>query len=321
MRWHFGGVAILAGLVSGAGCSLTTELDGLSGGAASSGGDTTGDAGSGASGSNGSGSGPDTADGLSPTTDAGTKDDRTIPETLFVSDAPVGLHVGAGELFWVATTPPAIWHAAPGTTAVRVDELGDALDSPSDVFVADGAVYWSERQGNRVRKKPFAGGPATTVHNGSGQCAYLVVVGGTAINTDDFTNQPAVGSIVANGMVLYPNQAQTTGLGTDGTSIFWARRTGVTSFALVQASIDGVGTPTEIASAGRVDGVAADANYVYWMQDTRRILRKARSSAKLAEVLYTSVVSFGGGDIAVDANYVYWTETATGRVRRLAKTP
>lgn len=295
-------VPFVMGAVVLAGCSFLAPYDDLQGGSSTKSTQTTG-------------ANDASADGDPTTGDGGSS---TQPETLFTAEGLRGLAVRNGEIFWVTTEPPGVWRARPGDQPTRIDGLTDAVDDPFDVDATDEGVYWSELTGNRVRKKPVDGSAASTVANGSGRCAYLVVLGGVTFVSDDFVNLPTQGSIVADGTVLYANQQRTTGIGTDGASLFWARKA-ASDFEIVEGTADGSTSLVEADAVQDPSGVAADADYVYAVSLGQRIIRKIRHKKSAAEVVYTASTPFGAGDVAVDAASIYWTEPTTGRIRRLAK--
>lgn len=302
-------IPIVLGSVVLAGCTFLAPYDDLQGGSSTKSSQTNGA-------NDASIDGTCTSDPCDPaTTDGGSS---AQAETLFTAEGLRGLAVRNGELFWVTTDPAGVWRARPGEQPTRIDGLTDAVDDPFDVDATDAYVYWSELTGNRVRKKPVDGSAASTVANGSGRCAYLVVVGGVTFVSDNFTSVSTQGSIVADGTVLYANQQRTTGIATDGSSLFWARHA-ATDFEIVEGTADGSTSLVEAEGVQVPSGVAADADYVYAVSLGQRIVRKVRHKKSAAEVVYTSSTPFGAGDVAVDATSIYWTEPTTGRIRRLAK--
>lgn len=249
---------------------------------------------------------------------AGCMSGRCLPLTVASEQGrPMGIAVYVDLVFWVNQVPPSLLVARKdGTGLRRLERTADALQDPFDIASDGQFVYWTEVTSNTVFRKPVNDGPKTSFIPGPGTAAFLVVDGGQVYVS-------GMGSIIDNRNVLFMEPDTVSGLAVHGGVIFWGRQMRSEVMAGSTAGA-GAGMPTLFAPAqGMIKGVAADADFVYWIEGGQRVRKRARTGAGTLATLYEAVQPFGDSDITVDDTAVYWTERGVrdneGFVRRMAK--
>jgi hypothetical protein len=309
------------------GCSLTTVLSGLSdeynkvvgedGGGAGVPGDGDGQGGGpidGRGGSTGGGGGDDSG---VPRTDDGGRVPTGKAETLAMNQQqPMGIAVTETDIFWVTVKNTSFWHAPKVGGAPTNIPFATQPIAPFDVALEGGVLYWTEQQ--NVYSRPVNTQLRDPVGTGDVRAAFLAVAKGAVYFTD--SNTTNTGRVKNRHTILFDNQGLTTGVAFVNGTLIWAHKVSGSNTVIEEASIGLVtaSSATQLFSLGAasVQGLAADAKYVYWIADGKRIMRGDRTSKSMT-ILFEST-DFGEGDIAVDDKYVYWSERNAGLIRRLA---
>jgi hypothetical protein len=234
---------------------------------------------------------------------------------------PLGIDVSPHYVFWVNQAPAGLVRAGKdGGGRKALATPTDELEAPFDIATdADELfVYWSELTKNQVFRKPMTGGARELVGKGGpGQAAFLAIEGGQVYVSD---HRPGIGFITTE-QVLYQQDDTVAGLAVKDGILYW----GAEASAKIMAGPAGgnaVATVAVDAIVGRLMGVAADQDNIYWIEDGQRIKQAPKRGGASPVTLYESPQAFGDSDIAADGTAVYWTEHgmgATGLVRKLAR--
>ncbi len=96
---------------------------------------------------------------------------------------------------------------------------------------------------------------------------------------------------------------------TANAGIFWGNDTS-TSDTIGHANIDGSNPTINFAATGtNISGVAADENYVYWLDNTNNKIGRVPVTGSTPEPNFITVPSAGSG-VAADPSFLYWSTGA-----------
>jgi hypothetical protein len=90
-------------------------------------------------------------------------------------DVPVDLVVGTGAVYWLETSPAAVWSAPAGATPAV---LASGIDRPAHLCVDETMAYWSSPGDGQVFAVPLAGGSVGTM------AANLIGPSAVAVDAD-----------------------------------------------------------------------------------------------------------------------------------------
>jgi len=195
-----------------------------------------------------------------------------MPQTLaYASGTPGPIAVDASFVYWVDTSNNAAFRMPlAGGTPQKLASGPGAMPGLSGIAVAGNSVYWTN-QGGAVMQAPSAGGSPTTI----------------AIEP-------------------YP----TTGIASDGSSIFWA--TSDFDGNIFKTPIGGDASVV-LSEAHHANAVAADANNVYWT-GAAQVLQVAINGG--TSLLVADEIGTEPYGLSVNGTSVYWTDNLNGRVFR-----
>ncbi len=287
-------------------CLLVTSLDGLEGPS------------SGTAGLSGTAGTDTTVGGSSGAAGNGGQLGDASPQGPFpvIVDRPIaiyGIAVTSTDLYWVEGPSGGVYRASTGGNGADAVRLVMTLNA-FDVAVDDAYLYWTE--GNSLWRQARADGSAAMQWPGGGHTQYLAVGGlGRVYISNSFEGN----IVVFNGVrsdALYLTEPQASGMAADGENIFWARGAPV---GLRQGSATG-SQPFDLpplTDVTRITGVAADATYVYWIEDNIRVKKLRRNPTTLPGTVCQAPQEIGdGNDIVVDAEWVYFSEPANHRISK-----
>lgn len=300
-------------------CSLATDLDGLSEPANHSGTEAGADAGDEAGADAGDAIEADAQEPDVPSSDV--VDATPQPEILIDNISGLsGIALDDEHVYWAESSTPAIRRATKDTQEVeRLDDAADQLADPFDVLVDDGFLYWSERTGQEVLRKPVGGGAREHVVWGTGACAFLALHGTELFVTDFREDDPGTGNVVSSpidgsdGMLIYADQPLAAGIVALAGEIMWAR---AEPARVVRGTAQGTTPSTVVNASGRVTGLTHDESYLYWLEDGRRIMR-ADPGSGVPELVHEGTAASDMLDIETDGVYVWWSDRAAGTISRL----
>jgi hypothetical protein len=241
------------------------------------------------------------------------------PQTIYANlIGPIGLTVLGDDLFWVAGQPKGLFHAprAGGGAVAHLDDASQPIGDAFDLAVDATFVYWTQR-GGAVLRRGRNGGANEACFTASGSAAYIAIANGALFVTDfrlDGTGSVAKGTC-GGASILFSNQSRASGIAATPQLVYWGKNQ---NDQIAFGPINGGSPSTFRAVVGAVGGVAVDADAVYWLRESRRVMRFTFAS-QIETELYDAGGPFGDGDIAVDDDAVYWTETANGVIKRLPK--
>jgi hypothetical protein len=239
---------------------------------------------------------------------------QSLPLGLGVS--PLARH--ATYLYWVNQDPPSLWRAKKDGSAPEVMAAAGVAIHPFDIAVDQDNLYWSETKDFQVYKKPLdGGGTKISVRQPGGEAGFIATEG-LDLFAASYTPMPAAahGDSIVTDQNLYSNLPTVAGLAVRSGFIYWAQQG---DRSVVRAPVV-VGAPQVVAHpAGRPMGLAVDDNYLYWVEDSQRIMRAPLNSGPPPELIFQADAPFGDSDVAVDGDFVFWSESKTGLIRRLAK--
>jgi hypothetical protein len=248
-----------------------------------------------------------------------------LPVTIATNQGrPLGIFVRSDWVFWVNQDRPSVIRARKDGSVINpIVGPADLVHNPFDVVADDTLVYWTQgcpagspptcSADAVVLKKEINGGPPAVYMPGRG---YLAI-DGSDVYAADYLPTGMRGSIVTKTSALYIETETLAGLAVQSGLLFWIRQT---SQQIVSGKVTGgLDISLIVRTSGRSQGVAADGNSVYWIEDSRRVMRAPIRVVALPVALYDAPEAFGDCDIAVDNESIFWTENTTGLVRRLAK--
>jgi hypothetical protein len=214
--------------------------------------------------------------------------------------------------------------ACSGGTCQAMTLVSGLTDVYRMVVDADN-VYWTEPNAERVSMCPLAGcGTSPTVlATGQYDCRGIAIDATTVYWTDygggatDDVMSCAIGGCGNTPVPVATNQVGPLDVALQGTNIFW---TDYNSSSVQGCALGSCATPvTYVSSEQSATGIAADADNVYWSDNT------GTGSIKSCPIL----AGCGSGPtticdelvhpfrLATDASYVYWTDDT--RVMRGSK--
>jgi hypothetical protein len=194
-------------------------------------------------------------------------------------------------------------------------------NDPTAVTLDDTYVYWGTSAGELARM-PKAGGMRESLATGLVGINQIVIAGNdiyatTSVSMGD-TDIGGVSKVSKNGgmpTALAVDETEPYGIGSNGVAVYWTTMNEVLRYELAG------GTESTIASGqSDLDGVAADANTVYWAGGGDGTIYSAPASGGALPTVVALEQSTPWG-IALDDSYVYWTtaDPMIGTVRRAAR--
>jgi hypothetical protein len=169
-------------------------------------------------------------------------------------------------------------NANPGTTVGRAkingtglnDNFIPGLNNPQGVAVDSKFIYWADTGANRIGRANLDG---------------------TGVNLNFITT----GVSMPQGIAV-----------TSASGIFWANGASP-SKTIGHANIDGSNPVTNFATVGHACGVAADQNFVYWLDNTNNKIGRVSVSGGVPDPNFITLPTGNGCGLAVDSSFLYWS--------------
>jgi hypothetical protein len=193
-------------------------------------------------------------------------------------------HAHGNFVYWTNDAPGnSIGRAKINGTGLN-DNFVTGLNRPIGDAVDSKFIYWADWNANRIGRANLDG---------------------TGVNLNFITGVHPEGIAV-----------------TSNSGIFWGNDTG-TSDTIGHANIDGGNPVINFASTGTsICGVAADQNFVYWLDNTNNKIGRVPISGGTPDPNFISLPTGSGCGLAVDSSYVYWPVSQNvGRVPVAGGTP
>ena len=230
----------------------------------------------------------------------------------FALAALVGMALAAhadAYVYWA--TGSTIGRSANDGSDVNLDFITGAF-APEGVAVDGAHVYWSNRSSGSVGRANLDGSGADQFFISGGDSTAGVAVDGAHVywandggSIDSIGRADIGGQNVNQHFIDLPPSARPDSVAVNGSHVFW----GDAQNRIEQADLDGKNVQTlfTVPSSGSVIGLATDANYIYWADNTNNTVGRANLDGS------SPIDSFVQGSVpwgvAVDGQFLYWTNS------------
>jgi hypothetical protein len=259
----------------------------------------------------------------------GCVDGECTPYPVVQAPSAWYLAVDATHVYWTSRDPsvygaagsgevqraPKLGGATPDTLAVDPNAFDLAVVGPAVFFSSFGGAAGTTSGVYRTSAVPGSDAAVGVADIGvevlaQGDKAYVITRGDpNAIHSVDVTGTATPFATFGT------TENRTEGLASDGEYLYWADHRDVGSVArikltggMVQTVVSGIAYPRRIA---------VDAEFVYWVADTRPAIERARKTGGLAALVLAADVGYGR--VIADARHLYATIDREGRVIRMDK--
>jgi hypothetical protein len=231
--------------------------------------------------------------------------------------SPWGIAVDAANVYWanaaslgqVMTVP-----IAGGEPTVLVDQQR----RPVHLAVADGVLYWANQLAGTVMSVPVTGGTPTLLADKQGQLVAITVESRTlywsSIGQGVIRSLPlGTGGTIAT----IADDQDAAALFVRDATVYWANVELVNDVASV-FKLPAGGEPVALGSGPGPYAAVADAQHVYWTDETAGTVTKVPVGGGDATVIAKDQASVS--ELAIDGANLYWLNAGTdGAVMKLAK--
>jgi hypothetical protein len=212
------------------------------------------------------------------TVNAWTKSTGVVTPLAIGQPYPVGIAVGAGNLYWTNGNPDGGLMKLPldGGTPTSLSQFpGNAYQ----LVISPTQAYWSEYASDRIYSAPLAGGAPTLFFYDSNYYIAGIAIDKTYVYYTEESGLGPVGAIPFDGgtpKLLATNNGTESAV-SDGVNVYFTSANGdppLYDGAVLRVPVTG-GTPITIATGGAPDSIAIDETSVYWASSSKGTITKA----------------------------------------------